>query len=59
MPDISTRYTGATRTDLGTPIVKPGSDLDKNAFLKILAAELANQDPTADVDSTKYVSQLA
>lgn len=59
MPDISTRYTGATRTDLGTPIVKPGSDLDKNAFLKILAAELANQDPTADVDSTKYISQLA
>lgn len=51
--------TGVQKTDLGTPIVKPGSDLNKNAFLTILAAELANQDPTADVDSTKYISQLA
>lgn len=56
----SARYAaGVEKTDLGTPIVKAGSDLDKNAFLTILAAELANQDPTADVDSTKYVSQLA
>lgn len=59
MSSISTNYASATKTDLGTPIVKAGSDLDKNAFLTILAAELANQDPTADVDSTKYVSQLA
>lgn len=52
-------YNGASKTDRGTKIVKPGEEMDKNAFLTILAAELANQDPTAQVDSTAYVSQLA
>ncbi|MEG0307350.1 MAG: flagellar hook capping FlgD N-terminal domain-containing protein [Clostridium sp.] len=47
------------KTPNGTPIVKPGSDLDKNAFFKILAAELANQDPTKPQDTTAYISQLA
>ncbi|MGL4108619.1 flagellar hook capping FlgD N-terminal domain-containing protein [Clostridium sp. LP20] len=52
-------YSGVTKTDRGTKIVKAGSELDKNAFLTILAAELANQDPSGDVDSTQYVSQMA
>lgn len=52
-------YNGASATDRGTKIVKSGDDLDKNAFLTILAAELANQDPTSDIDSTQYVSQMA
>lgn len=53
-------YNGSTTaTDRGTKIVKAGSDLNKNSFLKILAAELANQDPTANVDSTQYISQMA
>lgn len=43
----------------GTPIVKPGSDLDKNAFFKILAAELSNQDPTKSQDTSAYIAQLA
>ena len=48
-----------SRTDRGTKIVKAGSDMDKNAFLKILSAQLCNQDPTQNVDSTQYVTQLA
>lgn len=52
-------YTGNRLTDNGTPIVKPGEDMNKNAFMNILAAELANQDPTQQVDSTAYVSQMA
>lgn len=48
-----------TKTERGTRIVKKGQDLDKNAFFKILAAELANQDPTNAKDGTEYVSQLA
>lgn len=52
-------YSGPNKTDRGTPIMKPGADMDKNAFLKILSAELANQDPTADIDPTAYVSQMA
>ena len=44
-------------SNLGTPIVKKGdSGLDKNAFLKILCAELSNQDPTQNIDSTQYIS---
>lgn len=48
-----------TATSNGTPIVNPGADLDKNAFFKILAAELANLDPTAQQDTTAYITQLA
>ncbi|WP_297517598.1 flagellar hook capping FlgD N-terminal domain-containing protein [uncultured Clostridium sp.] len=47
-------------TDRGTPIVKPGEDMDKDAFLTILSAQLRNQDPMAgDQDSTQYVTQMA
>lgn len=46
-------------TTKGTRIVKPGSELDKNAFLRILSAELTNQDPMNTKDSTQYVSQMA
>lgn len=52
-------YDGARATERGTKIIKPGDNMDKNAFLNILAAELANQDPTQDIDSTQYVSQMA
>ncbi|WP_373898321.1 flagellar hook assembly protein FlgD [Haloimpatiens sp. FM7315] len=56
---ISGAYETSRATDRGTRIVKKGSDLDKNAFLKILTAELSNQDPTNAKDSTQFVSQLA
>lgn len=46
-------------TDKGTKIVKAGSEMDKNAFLKILVAELSNQDPQNAKDSTAYVAQMA
>lgn len=49
-------------TERGTPIVKPGQQgIDKNSFLKILVAELTNQDPlgSSNQDSTQYVAQLA
>ncbi|KGM97405.1 flagellar hook capping protein FlgD [Clostridium novyi A str. 4552] len=50
-------YNSATRR--GTKIVKKGNEMDKNAFLKILTAELTNQDPMNAKDSTQYISQLA
>ncbi|GAB6167698.1 flagellar hook capping FlgD N-terminal domain-containing protein [Clostridium carnis] len=46
-------------TDRGTKIMKPGEDMDKNAFLKILSAELANMDPMGNNDSTQYITQMA
>lgn len=60
MSDIKVNsYTGARATDKGTPIIKPGEDMDKNAFLKILSAELSNMDPMGENDSTAYVTQMA
>lgn len=56
----TTSTSGAT--DRGTPIIKPGQQgVDKNSFLKILTAELSNQDPlsSSNQDSTQYVAQLA
>jgi flagellar basal-body rod modification protein FlgD len=35
------------------------SMVDYNTFLKLLVAEMKNQDPTNPIDSTQYVSQLA
>ena len=52
-------YSAATKTDSGTKIVKKGQELGKNAFLTILAAELGNQDPSKETDSTQYISQMA
>lgn len=43
----------------GTRIVKSNGELDKDQFLRILAAELSNQDPTNTKDSTEYVAQMA
>lgn len=50
-------YTGAT--ERGTKIVKLGNEMDKNAFLRILTAELSNQNPDSAKDSTQYVAQMA
>jgi len=46
-------------TEKGTRIIKPGQEMDKNAFLRILTAELSNQDPQNAKDSTAYVAQMA
>ncbi len=46
-------------TSRRTKIVKNGGGLDKNSFLKILAAELSNQDPSNAKDTTAYIAQMA
>ena len=50
---------GNATTDRGTLITKSNTELDKNSFLKILAAQLSNLDPTQNQDSTAYVTQMA
>jgi flagellar basal-body rod modification protein FlgD len=49
----------ARATNRGTKIVKKGQAMDQNSFLKILSAELTNQDPTAAKDGTEFVAQMA
>jgi len=38
---------------------QPSSSVDYQSFLRLLVAEMKNQDPTAPMDSTQYVAQLA
>jgi flagellar basal-body rod modification protein FlgD len=42
-----------------TQIASPGGELGKNAFLKILLAQMRNQDPMSPTDSTAMIAQLA
>lgn len=58
-PKSSGSVYGGQKTDRGTKILQPGEDMDKNAFLRILAAQMSNQDPTQPQDGTEYVSQFA
>jgi flagellar basal-body rod modification protein FlgD len=51
--------TDSSATARGTKIVKENTSFDKDAFLKILTAELSNQDPTNTKDSTAYIAQMA
>ncbi|SUY47480.1 flagellar hook assembly protein FlgD [Clostridium putrefaciens] len=46
-------------TSRRTKVVKNGGGLDKNSFLKILSAELSNQDPSNAKDTTAYIAQMA
>ena len=46
-------------TERGTKIIQSGEDMNKDAFLKILATQMSNQDPTQPQDGTEYVSQFA
>lgn len=63
MPQIDTAYNNSNIsqvTNNGTPIVYGNQTADTNMFLKLLVAQMTNQDPFAsDQDPTKYVTQLA
>ncbi|KAJ49915.1 flagellar basal-body rod modification protein FlgD [Clostridium tetanomorphum] len=56
---INKKVGSASATARGTRIVQPGEGMDKNAFLRILSAELSHQDPTNAKDGTEFVSQMA
>ncbi|ADL51464.1 flagellar hook capping FlgD N-terminal domain-containing protein [Clostridium cellulovorans] len=47
-----------TKTANGTKIVD-GKTTDKNMFVRLLSAQLKNQDPSNPADSTQYVAQMA
>jgi flagellar basal-body rod modification protein FlgD len=57
----ATEVINDTANGLPPSSAKPtgSNELDKNAFVKLLLAQLGNQDPTSPVDSQAFVAQLA
>jgi flagellar basal-body rod modification protein FlgD len=56
--EASNTTTAVTQTASSTKS-STGSTLDYNNFLRLLVAQMRNQDPTAPSDPTAFVSQLA
>jgi flagellar basal-body rod modification protein FlgD len=52
---------GVNGTNNNTPTTStnPNSSLGKDDFLKILVTQLQNQDPTAPMDDTQFIAQMA
>ena len=59
MTTVSGVTSTTTTTDTSSSTTSSVGDLDYNAFLKLLIAQLKNQDPTNPTDSTQFVAQLA
>lgn len=55
--DVNTLYSINGTTQNNTVTAK--NILDKNAFLKILMAQLSNQDPMNNQDTSQYIAQMA
>jgi flagellar basal-body rod modification protein FlgD len=51
--------TGATPADALASLANSDSGMGKDAFLKLLVAQIAHQDPLKPMDDTAFVSQLA
>lgn len=58
MADSMTGITSAT-PDAATTTEKKSTGLDRNAFLKLLVAQMSHQDPLAPTQGTEYVAQLS
>lgn len=58
--EISVRSSNAVgKTENGTLVYDSGTQTDKDLFLKLLVAQMTNQDPFNSQDPTQYVTQLA
>lgn len=57
--DGKIQETSASALSLSTDKVKSGNNLDKDAFLQLLVAQMKYQDPLEPTDNTEYISQLA
>lgn len=55
---METGLVGSTTSTVPTTTKTPSQSLDKNAFLKLLVAQLKNQDPTSAQDPNQMVQQM-
>ncbi len=44
---------------LGAPTTQPSSEVDKDAFLKLLVSQLRNQDPLSPMEGQEFTAELA
>ncbi|KXF76007.1 flagellar basal body rod modification protein [Paramesorhizobium deserti] len=58
-PSVSNQTTNNNTSTTATSSAASAATADYNSFLKLLVAQMKNQDPTQPMDSTQYVSQLA
>jgi flagellar basal-body rod modification protein FlgD len=59
MQVTSTSGTAGTAATTSTSATPAPQTLDYSAFLRLLIAQLKNQDPTKPMDSAQYIGQLA
>ena len=59
MSEITSLSRSKAVTDRGPKIVDSSGTTDKDLFLKMLVAQMQNQDPFNTQDPTQYVTQLA
>ncbi|MCC3862852.1 flagellar biosynthesis protein FlgD [Terrisporobacter petrolearius] len=59
MSDIAGINKNSEVTEKGTKVFDAGDNTDKDLFLKLLVAQMTNQDPFNTQDPTQYVTQLA
>jgi flagellar basal-body rod modification protein FlgD len=57
VPPVNTTSGSGSSTNSTSQAAAPS--VDYQSFLKLLIAEMKNQDPTKPMDSTEYVAQLA
>ena len=58
-PSPITSSTSASAVSASGAVTATSAAADKSMFLQLLVAQLKNQDPSAPMDSTSFVTQLA
>ncbi|MFC5069738.1 flagellar hook assembly protein FlgD [Flaviflagellibacter deserti] len=56
---VSTNSASTAQTQSQSTSTETGASMDYDSFLKLLMAEMKNQDPTAPTDASQYVAQFA